>query len=89
MALSQFPPWGVSSNLYRRDEAHYYSILMSVNQAGIDCSYVLGRLFTKSGWLPPRLTSFRIISSESRCSGNKISGIFGTKTLFLAIFGPF
>ena len=42
--------------------------------------------------LPPRLTSFRIISSESVCSANNISakkGIFGAKELFLVLLGPF
>ena len=42
--------------------------------------------------LPPRLAFFRIISSESVCSAKKIfakKGIFGTKTLISALFGPF
>ena len=42
--------------------------------------------------LPPSFASFRIISSKSVCSTNKLSakkGIFGTKTLILALLGPF
>ena len=42
--------------------------------------------------LPPRLTSFGIISSESVCSANKISAkkerYFRYKTLLLGLFGP-
>ena len=41
--------------------------------------------------LPQNLTSFRIISSENICSANKTFAnkcIFGTITLYLALFGP-
>ena len=55
------------------------------------------RCTPKQNWheivgLPPRLASFKIISFESVCSANKIfskKGIFGTKTLISALFGPF
>ena len=42
--------------------------------------------------LPPRLTSFRYIFSESVCSANEVSakkGFFGLKTPFLDLVGFF